>query len=211
MDNKSKKEELLQLLFPHKMKPVEVTNSQVNSMLSLSNILENLIKAFPLGCFCPPDPNIETIEQLQSTLDDLLLWISSAPISASLKLQLQEAINNVKEQLETDPFSCCDTLQSLETLLRILTTIVNTIGLLNLSQKVNLLGLLQELQTILTQSLFCLSCEEEPPSFAYVANIMSDNVSVIDIASNTVIATVPVGVNPSSVAITPNGNFAYVT
>jgi len=39
--------------------------------------------------------------------------------------------------------------------------------------------------------------------FAYVANGSSDNVSVIDTATNTVIDTVPVGEDPNSVAIAP--------
>src|SRR5713226_2445261 len=46
--------------------------------------------------------------------------------------------------------------------------------------------------------------------FAYVANCLSNNVSVIDATSNTVVATVSVGVSPVGVAITPNGTFAYV-
>lgn len=49
------------------------------------------------------------------------------------------------------------------------------------------------------------------PSFAYVANTFSNDVSVIDVASNTVVATVPVGSSPGGVAITPDGAFAYVT
>src|SRR5688572_19976396 len=47
--------------------------------------------------------------------------------------------------------------------------------------------------------------------FAYVTNQDSNTVSVIDTASNTVTATVPVGSTPSSVAITPDGAGAYVT
>ena len=45
---------------------------------------------------------------------------------------------------------------------------------------------------------------------AYVTNALSNTVSVIDTATNTVIATVPVGFTPEGVAITPNGAFAYV-
>ena len=54
------------------------------------------------------------------------------------------------------------------------------------------------------------------PSFAYVANQISNTVSVIDAATNTVVATVSLG-NPvmdfqlGFVAITPDGDFAYVT
>jgi YVTN family beta-propeller protein len=46
---------------------------------------------------------------------------------------------------------------------------------------------------------------------AYVANFGSNTVSVIDIATNTVVATIPVGVEPAGVAITPDGTRAYVT
>ena len=47
--------------------------------------------------------------------------------------------------------------------------------------------------------------------FIYVANAYSDNASVIDTASNTVVATVGVGTYPYGVAITPDGSRAYVT
>ncbi len=48
-------------------------------------------------------------------------------------------------------------------------------------------------------------------NFAYVANLGGDTVFVIDTSTNNVIATITVGVDPSGVAITPNGQFAYVT
>jgi YVTN family beta-propeller protein len=44
-----------------------------------------------------------------------------------------------------------------------------------------------------------------------VADQNSNNVSVIDISTNTVVATVPVGNTPERVAITPNGERVYVT
>ena len=47
--------------------------------------------------------------------------------------------------------------------------------------------------------------------FAYVANVSSNNVSVIDTATNTVVATVPVGKHPDGVAVSPDGKHAYVT
>jgi YVTN family beta-propeller protein len=46
---------------------------------------------------------------------------------------------------------------------------------------------------------------------AYVPNVGDFTVSVIDSATNTVVATVPVGVLPIAVAVTPDGAFAYVT
>src|SRR5256885_2255641 len=45
---------------------------------------------------------------------------------------------------------------------------------------------------------------------AYVTNIISNTVSVIDTATNTVVATIPVGLAPLGVAITPDGTRAYV-
>jgi YVTN family beta-propeller protein len=47
--------------------------------------------------------------------------------------------------------------------------------------------------------------------FAYVTNSTSNDVSVIDTATNTVASTVTVGSVPIAVAIAPNGNLAYVT
>lgn len=50
----------------------------------------------------------------------------------------------------------------------------------------------------------------EAAPFAYVANL-ADGISVVDTATNEVVATVGVGSGPQGVAITPNGAFAYVT
>jgi YVTN family beta-propeller protein len=47
--------------------------------------------------------------------------------------------------------------------------------------------------------------------FAYVTNEGSGTVSVLDTASNTVVATVPVGFNPFGVAVNPAGTVVFVT
>src|SRR5262249_6044593 len=54
------------------------------------------------------------------------------------------------------------------------------------------------------------STPAEAKPFAYVTNFTSNTVSVIDTATNTVVATVPVGNSPREVAITPDGTHAYV-
>jgi uncharacterized protein (TIGR03437 family) len=46
---------------------------------------------------------------------------------------------------------------------------------------------------------------------AYTANFGSNNLSVIDTSSNTLVATVPLGTQPNSVALMPDGSRAYVT
>jgi YVTN family beta-propeller protein len=47
--------------------------------------------------------------------------------------------------------------------------------------------------------------------FAYVANINSNTVSMIDIPSSLVVNTIPVGSGPWGVAVSPNGQQVYVT
>ena len=54
--------------------------------------------------------------------------------------------------------------------------------------------------------------------YAYVTNFGSNNfspvgttVSVVDISSNTVVATITVGIQPAGIAITPDGSYAYVS
>src|SRR5882724_38107 len=44
---------------------------------------------------------------------------------------------------------------------------------------------------------------------AYVANLLSDTVSVIDTATETVTATIPVASSPQGLAVDPAGNFVY--
>src|SRR6266852_4390768 len=46
---------------------------------------------------------------------------------------------------------------------------------------------------------------------AYITNQNSSTVSVIDTATDTVIATIPVGLNPFGVAVSPDGSKVYVT
>src|SRR5664279_4601844 len=46
--------------------------------------------------------------------------------------------------------------------------------------------------------------------FAYITNYDNNTVSVIDTATNKVTATVPVGIGPEGVAVTPDGKKVYV-
>ena len=46
---------------------------------------------------------------------------------------------------------------------------------------------------------------------AYITNFNSNTVSVIDTATDMVIATVPVGLRPGGVAVTPDGSKVYIT
>ena len=48
-------------------------------------------------------------------------------------------------------------------------------------------------------------------NFIYVANEHSNSVSVINTASNTITATIPVGSDPLGVSVSPNGDMVYVT
>ena len=50
----------------------------------------------------------------------------------------------------------------------------------------------------------------EAAPFLYVTNFSDNTVSVIDTATNTVVATVAVGNGPEGVAVTPDGTKVYV-
>src|SRR5262245_54268443 len=50
-----------------------------------------------------------------------------------------------------------------------------------------------------------------PAMLAYIANLDSNDVSVIDTSNDTVLATVPVGSAPFGVAVKPDGTRVYVT
>ncbi|PGE38819.1 40-residue YVTN family beta-propeller, partial [Bacillus cereus] len=97
MDNQNPKEKYLQKLLGERAK-VQSTDASLNLKKNLDTILENLVAAFPEGCFCPPSS--QTITQIKNALNDLLIWSTSAPISSSLKLKLQDASNAVKNQLD---------------------------------------------------------------------------------------------------------------
>jgi len=55
-----------------------------------------------------------------------------------------------------------------------------------------------------------VSCVAQAAPFAYITNGASETVSVIDTATNTVVATVGVGSGPIGVAVNPNGTRVYV-
>jgi YVTN family beta-propeller protein len=64
-------------------------------------------------------------------------------------------------------------------------------------------------------ALYGAHAEQHDPAkattFGYVVNAVDNTVSVIDTASNAVVATIPVGTLPVGVATTPDGTRAYVT
>jgi YVTN family beta-propeller protein len=66
------------------------------------------------------------------------------------------------------------------------------------------------LWAMLAMGLGLLASPAEAAPFAYVGNNHTNTVSVIDTASNTVVATVPVGNFPIGVAVTPDGKLVYV-
>ena len=67
---------------------------------------------------------------------------------------------------------------------------------------------------ILLVAVFSLFVGVQPAAaaspLAYVSDLLSAAVLVIDTSTNAVVARVPVGSFPSGVAITPDGAFAYV-
>ncbi|PEJ91019.1 hypothetical protein CN688_25345 [Bacillus toyonensis] len=97
--------------------------------------------------------------QIETALNALIVWSTSAPISQSLKLKLQDASNAVKDQLDADPFSCCDTIKTLQALELVISKVVTA---LPPGQQLHLLGLLQQLDAIFDGYIACLACEPGP-------------------------------------------------
>ncbi len=59
--------------------------------------------------------------------------------------------------------------------------------------------------------LFYSSVLTAIPPMAYICDFGTNTISVINTASNAIVATIPVGANPSSSALTPDGKYLYVT
>ena len=59
-------------------------------------------------------------------------------------------------------------------------------------------------------ALLILPAHARAQPFAYVTNSGSASVSVINVATNGVVATVPVGGRPIGVVFSPNGSRVYV-
>jgi len=59
--------------------------------------------------------------------------------------------------------------------------------------------------------LFSTGLVDVNPTYAYVVNHGTDDVSVINIYTNNIVSTISVGASPYGIAITPNGLYAYVT
>ena len=48
-------------------------------------------------------------------------------------------------------------------------------------------------------------------TYAYIANPQSNNISVVDLTSNSVIKIIPAGINPDGVAVSPGNHSVYIT
>ncbi|PFK27216.1 hypothetical protein COI98_02230, partial [Bacillus cereus] len=158
MDKQNKKENYLQKLLGKRAK-AQSTDDSLNLKKDLENILEDLVSAFPEGCFCPPTS--ATVAQIETALNDLLVWSTSAPISQSLKLKLQDTINAVKAQLDANPFSCCDTIKALQAFAFVLLQVIDQ-PLVGIPFKIHLQNLAQQLQTLFSDYIACLACEPGP-------------------------------------------------
>ena len=67
------------------------------------------------------------------------------------------------------------------------------------------------LATIASLLLLAAATTAYAQPFAYITNNAANTVSVIDIPTNSVIATATVGTGPLGVAVTPDGARVYVT
>ena len=66
------------------------------------------------------------------------------------------------------------------------------------------------MRQILLAIAFALTCTAASAQNAYISNFSTNDVSVIDTATNTVTTTVPVGNGPRGVSVSPDGSKVYV-
>src|SRR5271157_6487409 len=64
--------------------------------------------------------------------------------------------------------------------------------------------------SVLIASLFGLSLPAQALPYAYAVNVVHNTVQIIDTATNTLVAIVPVGSFPVSAAVNPAGTRVYV-
>ena len=69
---------------------------------------------------------------------------------------------------------------------------------------------LYSIALVLIAIILVLVSTQGAAPFAYITNLGSNNVSVINTTTNNVTATEPVGIDPNGVAITPDGSKVYV-
>ncbi|OUB11268.1 hypothetical protein BK708_29670 [Bacillus thuringiensis serovar yunnanensis] len=158
MDKQSKKEKYLQKMLG-KYEALQSAEDTPKNQQNLDDILENLIQAFPAGCFCPPSQ--ATINNLSLNLLVLSAWATFAPISVALRLKLKAAIMKVLDELHADPFSCCDTIKTLQELVSILLEVVQEMNI-GTPQRLELFLLVQRLDSVIDGYIACLACEPGP-------------------------------------------------
>ncbi|PGO70451.1 hypothetical protein CN980_20795 [Bacillus cereus] len=199
MDKQSKKENYLQKLLGKRAKAQSADDS-LQKKKDLDDILEDLVAAFPEGCFCPPTP--ETVTQIETALNALLVWSTSAPISSSLKMKLQDAINDVKDQLDADPFSCCDTIKALEVFEFVLLQVIDQ-PLVGIPFKVHLQNLAQQLQALFAEYIACLACTPGPtePTGAYS---FSEPISIFTVPATLTVTNTETQITTVTINLTQN-------
>src|SRR5881628_1527387 len=62
----------------------------------------------------------------------------------------------------------------------------------------------------LIASFACAPTTDPPPALAYVTNEVSQDLSVIDVAADRVITTIPLGARARGVKVSPDGRLVYV-
>ncbi|PGQ23097.1 YncE family protein [Bacillus thuringiensis] len=175
---------------------------------NLDDLLENLISVLSIDCFCAPSQ--QTIRRLKNALNAILSWSILAPISFSLKADLQAALSSLKNQLQSEHFSCCATIKAFQVLELVLIKIINQ-PLGGSRNKYKLQILLQQLQGIITQYLICITCELGPTeSLLYISNRGDNTVKIFDLNKNTIIDSVSGFNDPNEIAISSDNSKAYI-
>ncbi|PFK18134.1 YncE family protein [Bacillus cereus] len=122
----------------------------------------------------------------------------------------------MKNQLDANPFSCCNTIKALEAFQFVLLQVIDQ-PLVGITSKVHLQNLTQQLQARFSGYIACLACEPGPTGptgptelTAYVTNYNNNTVSIVNLGTNSITGSISGFNGPTGLDITPDGLVAYV-
>ena len=164
------------------------------------------------GCLLTTIPSLSTLAGILICFGFIPLVVGAVTVVKTVRRRRRDAEGqNATETRAGEPIGP-PANWGLDRLIRHQMVLAASVGL-------GIISLIIVLVVVITSSAGTISVDPGPWKVAltpdgrraYVTNYSSNNVSVIDTASNTVIATIPVDPGPWEVALTPDGRHAYVT
>jgi len=164
------------------------------------------------GCLLTTIPSLSTLAGILICVGFIVLVVGAVAVVKTVRRRRREAVGqNATKTISSGPIGPPDRW-GFGRLTRHQMALAASVGL-------GIISLVVVLMVVITSSAGTIPVDKGPwkvavtpdGRHAYVTNYSSNEVSVVDTASNTVTATIPVDTGPWEVAVTPDGHRAYVT